>query len=394
MNGNRLPELVLITLLAGVLARTSVAGAESVTVTGQSAISEREAVNDALRTAVERVGKVEIASWSTVENYELVQDVIKTRVKGLVTKHKVLSSEQGADKVWTVSVRAEVSPDALNATWADVEHLMDQLGEPTIMLFFDDMKQLVGWPDPKPFDRQSPVTTHLVKVLTDSGFRVIHRARHEFLKSKNMLDAKNEERYALYKAEDTFGADIYIDGTAIAEGPMLLERSGLYRWQTTARCTAYWSDSGMVMFSTDLKISKKNFSDPSEANAIKLLDHTADLIGQQVKSKLMQRLARRAVEGGIITIKIDNAEVEQQFTVEDFLKEFEGVRSVRLIKRYDTAVILEIKTKLLLPSLERKLLRSKFDGFRLGVPHTQGRTVVFKLKPVKPTPDAKPTSGG
>ena len=367
-------------LLAGTCFVPSPVWAGIVKVTGQSAISEKEAINDALRNAVERTGKIKVASWSTVENYQLAQDVIKTRVDGLVTHHEVQRKDKSADGVWTVEVVAEVQESALDSTWADVLHLMEQLGEPTIMLFFDDLKQIAGAPDPEPFGRQSPVTTHIVKVLTDSGFRVIHRARYEFLKSKNMLDAKDDDRFALYKAEDTYGADIYLDGTAIAEGPMLLERSGLHKWRTSGRCTAYWSDSGEVIFATDLEDAEKNFGDPSETNASKLLDYTAGELARQIKGRLLETLARRAVEGGVITVKFDNADVDQQFTIEDYLKEMENVSSVRLVKRFDTAVVLEVRTKQLMQTIERTLLRNKFDGFKLGVPQTEGRTVVFKVK--------------
>ena len=161
---------------------------------------------------------------------------------------------------------------------------------------------------------------------------------------------------------------------------MLLARSGLHKWRTTGRCTAYWSDSGEVIFATDLADAEKNFGDPSETNAIKLLDYTAGELGRQIKDRLMETLARRAVEGGVLTIKFDNADVDQQFTIEDFLKDMENVASVRLVKRQDTAVILEVRTKLLMQTLERSLLRTKFEGFRLGVPQTEGRTVVFKVK--------------
>lgn len=351
-----------------------------VLVSGQSAISEEEAINDALRNAVERTGKIKVASWSKVENYQLAQDVIKTRVDGLVTQHEIKSRSQSPDGVWTVEVLAEVQESVLDTAWADVLHLMEQLGEPTIMLFFDDLKQIAGAPDPEPFGRQSPVTTHIIKLLTDAGFRVIHRDRFEFLKSKNMLDARDEDRFALYKAQDTYGADIYLEGTAIAEGPMLLERSGLYKWRTSGRCTSYWSDSGEVIFATDLEDAEKNFSDPSETNAIKLLDHTAGELGRQIKRRLLETLAQRAVEGGVITIKFDDADVDQQFAIEDHLKGMEHVASVRLVKRYDTAVVLEVRTKLLMPSLERALLRTRFEGFKLGVPQAEGRTVVFKVK--------------
>jgi len=376
-------RFLIFTMIAGVGSIPAALRAGVVSVTGQSAISEKEAINDALRNAVERTGKIKIASWSTVQNYELAQDVIKTRVDGLVTHHEVKAKSKSPDGVWTVEVLADVQESVLDTTWADVLHLMEQLGEPTITLFFDDLKQIAGAPDPEPFERQSPVTTHIIKLLTDSGFRVIHRARYEFLKSKNMLDARDEDRYALYKAEDTYGADIYLDGTAIAEGPMLLERSGLHKWRTTGRCTAYWSDSGEVIFATDLQDAEKNFSDPSETNAIKLLDYTAGELGRQIKERLLETLARRAVEGGVITIKFDDADVDQQFSIEDHLKEMENVASVRLVKRHDTAVILEVRTKLLMQTLERSLLRTKFDGFRLGVPQTEGRTVVFRIKPAE-----------
>jgi len=365
-------------LLAGPLSTAPAWASETVTVTGQSAINEAEALNDAYRKAVEQAGRLHIAAWSTTSNYRIVQDVVKARADGIVRKHKVLDSGRSPDGTWTVKIEAEVRKGTLEATWADVLHLMEQLGEPTIMLFFDDLRVPVGGVESsgQPLPR-SPVRSQLMKVLDDAGFRVKDQSRFEVLKKKNMIDARDDDRFELFKLEDNFGADLYVEGVAIAEGPKYLERSKFYNWKTTGWCKVYWSDSGDIVHVSNVKGQQKNFGDDSESNAIKLLGVAGRTLGEELKNGLIDKLARRAVEGTMVQIKIDGVEPRRQFEIEDKLKAIEHVGSLRVVKQYKTAVLFEVKTKLLRQNLVRELVLTEFRDFKLGDPSSEGRTVVF-----------------
>lgn len=368
-------------LLAGLLSTAPTWASETVTVTGQSNIDKAQALNDALRKAVEQAGRLHIATWSTVSNHRIVQDVVKARAHGIVRSYTEIESQRSSNGVWTVKIKAEVRKDTLEATWAEVEHLMDQLGEPTIMLFFDDLRVSVGGDESS--GRQlprSPAGSQLIKVLVDAGFRVKDRPRSEVLKRKNMGDARDDDRFELFKLEDNFGADLYVEGVAIVEGPQYLKRVKLYKWKTTAWCKVYWADSGDIVHVSNVKGQPRTYRDDSESNAIKLLGSTGRALGEELKDGLIDKLARRAVEGVTIRIKIDGVEARRQFAIEDALKTIKHIETVKVVGQYDTAVRFEVKTKLLRQNLVRELMLKEFPGFKLSNPRSEGRGVTFKVE--------------
>lgn len=369
---------IKVVLVVSLLGWVPALRAEMVTAKGQSAINEKEAIKDALRNALEQAGKVHVASWSKVENFQLAQDIIKTRVDGLVASHEVISRNKAADGVWTVEVKADVKQDVLQSTWADVEHLMEQLGEPKLMLFFDDLKQYPGQPEPSAFGRMSPVTSQVAGVLRKSGFRVIEKSRYQLMKDKKVEWAKADDHAELMNAvARDEGADLFIEGTAIAEGPTLLAESGLNQWKITSWSKGFWSDSGEMIFSTEPAGSKKNFRDPGDSGAIELLTYTAKEVAEQVREGLLENLTKQASGGGYLILQISNAAGERKYTIEDALKGIETIKSVKINKQYEGTVEFEVKTNLLIPDLVRVLERYKFAGFTLELREQRGQTIVL-----------------
>lgn len=371
-------------LMASLLMAGTLFAQEMVTVTGQSAISEKEAIRDALRTAVERAGGMQIASWSTVENFQLAQDIIKTRADGIVGRRDIIKSEKALDGTFTVTMKCEVLKEKLDATWAEVEMLMEQLGEPTIMLFFDDLKQHIGQPEPSLFSRMSPVTNQISRQLKDAGFRVIERSRFELMQKNNVKWAEADNRVDLMTAEArSTGADIFIEGFAVAEGPTRLPESGLNQWKTTVSSKAFWADSAELIFATDLASNTKNFRDPGDTGAIELLNFTAKEASAALKFELLQKLSRQAQAGGYLMLEISNAGGERKYTIEDLLKTVEGIQSVKLQKQYEGGVVFEVRTTLQTSSLIRVLERMDFAGFRLELNETRGQTIVLTARDSK-----------
>ena len=111
---NRLiPALLLAALFVPSLAAAKTtcvdADGEALIVNGDTPAAKTEAIARAKWSAIEQTAGVEVKAQSVVQNMALVDDAVIKQIKGLVTSHKVISSET-ADGLFRVRINACIEP--------------------------------------------------------------------------------------------------------------------------------------------------------------------------------------------------------------------------------------------------------------------------------------------
>lgn len=104
-------SICLILLLS--LWSMSIAFAATVTAKGQGG-SERTALNDAMRQAIEQEIGIYVDSRTYVENYQVIQDRIYTQSEGYIRDYQILD-KSFFNGIWTIVIRADVSDEKLRA---------------------------------------------------------------------------------------------------------------------------------------------------------------------------------------------------------------------------------------------------------------------------------------
>lgn len=105
MTGKMLPVLFLCLWWAATVL------AAPVTVTGQGG-SERTALHDAMRQAIEQKVGVYVDSHTYTENYQVIHDRIYAQSEGYIQSYRVLNKNY-FNGIWTVEIQAEVSEEKL-----------------------------------------------------------------------------------------------------------------------------------------------------------------------------------------------------------------------------------------------------------------------------------------
>ncbi|MDP1829259.1 MAG: flagellar assembly protein T N-terminal domain-containing protein [Archangium sp.] len=151
---SRLSCSVLILIASVALAQTP--PEQTVEVTGEAAVvgknalgAKDQAIEVALRRAVEQVCGTLVQSATLVENSQLVSDRIYTQAKGYVSKHEVLS---GAEEkgVYTVKVKATVGTGKLSDDLAAIGLTLARKGLPRVAVLIveqrvDDSVPVAWW---------------------------------------------------------------------------------------------------------------------------------------------------------------------------------------------------------------------------------------------------------
>lgn len=107
-----IPRILLLAFFA-LAVLTGAAFAEQVTVQGQGS-TERNALHDAMRNAIEEKVGTYIDSRTYVENYQVINDRIYSQSAGYITSYDVLRKDF-TNGIWTVTIRADVRSEQLRA---------------------------------------------------------------------------------------------------------------------------------------------------------------------------------------------------------------------------------------------------------------------------------------
>ena len=180
---------------------------------GGADIARDQALNDALRKAVEQGVGTLINSETQVENFALLSDRIYSQSTGYVSSYRVITEGlEGA--LYRVVVRAKVKTADIEDDLAAIGILLLQQGRPRVMVV---VKELAGWDDFFADDRvmsQTMIETMLLDRFQAKGFPVVDAATvKQNLKKeqlKKILEGDNEA--AVLLGLET-GAEVVVGGT-------------------------------------------------------------------------------------------------------------------------------------------------------------------------------------
>lgn len=157
----------MLWLTAGLLlACTAVAAAATVTATGQGA-TERAALREAMRSAIEQEVGVLVDSHTYVKNYQLIHDDIYTHSEGYVSRYEVLE-KSFASGIHRVTIRAEVSESLQSDLMTKLQKqalIRENLLDPRIGVVISDSQDRPAY-----HGVAAAVENEIVTALRENGF--------------------------------------------------------------------------------------------------------------------------------------------------------------------------------------------------------------------------------
>jgi hypothetical protein len=120
-----------------------------VTVTGEPAHSFEEAMDDALRKAVETGAGKDVFSDTRIADFALMHDTIVSRAAGYVRRFDILERKEEAG-AYSVKIRATVALGKIKDDWGAIQVIIQREGRPNILVVCTEeiMHYLTGQPLP------------------------------------------------------------------------------------------------------------------------------------------------------------------------------------------------------------------------------------------------------
>jgi hypothetical protein len=310
--------------------------AKTVTVTAEG-YDRDDAVKRALRKALEQGAGVQLAAYSNVENYMLLRDTIYSRAAGVVRDYRVLEEKPGAGGTVIVTVEATVRPDAVAATWGEVQNVLDQIGRPRVMVWIDE--HIDGQ-----LQKDSIVAARIEELFTKAGFDLVAREGIEDLRRRAAAEAREEGNAAkLAQLAKQSGAHLLIRGSANANRAGIENiynvPAAFYNCDVQAR--VYYTDTGKLIASESLPQtragvrSRKEFSPQAARSALVQatfpdVDNPArpPSLANRIYETVMEQWSTQITAGGEIELEVQGLDFKGYVQIKKTLTEIENVKRV------------------------------------------------------------------
>ncbi|HUW83153.1 MAG TPA: hypothetical protein VMZ31_10190 [Phycisphaerae bacterium] len=358
----------------------------TVTVKNVEGLDCDDAVKRALRQAIEQAGKVDVFSKSETENFQLMKDTVLARAVGKVTDYKVLSKQEGVGGTCVVSLEAKVSKELLDATWGEVEILLQQMGRPKIMVFFAerifDLKTSEGRRNGI-LDTDSQFQVMIEQKLADVGFELVAKEQVEAIKQTKAAEAAAKDDVGVMQAiAADYGAHLFIAGKANTTGPQDKEAFGtmLHMWETDVTLRAYWTETAGLLFAAGTPEGWRRGGSRVDGRpgAKQALQNTAKNMAELCVAKLLETWTRQAVGGGEIILEVHNCEFKQALAVQKQIEKIADVQEVRRDFKKPLAK-LRIKAKISAEKLVELVAEMEFEDFVLEIEDQKLNTITCKI---------------
>lgn len=299
--------------------------------------SRDDALRRALRRAVEQAVGVELAAYSTVENFQLVRDTVYSRASAVVSEYRVVGESPRPGGTVEVQVEAVVRPDAIARTWGEVQHVLDQVGRPKILVWIDE--RIDG-----ELQSESIVESRIEELLTRSGFDLVEKTALRDLRAREETDARDERNAAkLAMLAKDAGAHVIVRGAANANRAGLREVYGetvaFYNCDVLAK--VYATDTARLLASESLPQTQAGARSHHEfspqaaraalARATAREDAASDApspLARRVQEAILERWSLEITSAADVEVDVEGLDFARYVELKKALEALDGVRSI------------------------------------------------------------------
>jgi len=360
----------------------SFAETETVTADGvaglqdNQAISRDNAVNDALRKAVEQAVGLMLSSETLVESSQIVRDNIYSKTQGYIKQYKIVKElpSQGA---YLVTVSAVIGVSELKNDLGALGLLQARVGKPRTLFLVTERHIGENASSPLPVGEIGAVEAAMKEEFSNMEFNVIDRRLLTDAAQANQASGLSST--SAREAGRKLNAEIVIKCTAqVKEGPRTPGSSvGSYIADITA--SAIRVDNGQVLASGRGEGRARHVARNSGENS------ALDQAGRAVSKKLIEQIiAKWVVEtSGVqmtqITIR-GLKDAKELLKVKEFIAgQLRGVQSIIQRSYEKETVILDVSAKASAQQLGDELAVSKIPNFTMEITGITANTIEITI---------------
>ena len=240
---------------SGQQVQTLTAEGVGVVIGGDRAIARDNALNDALRKAVEQAVGTMVSSETMVQNFQTLNDRIYTQTQGYIQNYKILSENPGPN-LYQVTVQATVAMGDLQKDLQALGILLSQVGKPRMMILIAE--QNIGrqhyqywWGSPRVEQADLTITENAVMdYFREKGFDFVdHAAIAKNIKVAPAFQVADLNNSAAVSLANQADAEVVIVGKALAKLAGSVAGTSMKSAQANISLRAIQTDNGQIISS-------------------------------------------------------------------------------------------------------------------------------------------------
>jgi len=329
---------------------------------GKSSSAWDEALNDALRKAVEQGVGTFVATELTVEQKKLVDERIYTESRGYIQNYKIVrEGETGG--IYEVEISALVKMEKLAGDLEAIGLLIRKKQNPRVMviIYSSEIDRNRSFFDSDVAREGNRNTENQVESsLIEKGFKLVDAGQARRKKQLESLFLKGDPSRAAKIAKD-FGAEILIQGEV--RRSFVDKRSVFGRptrfFSNEIRMKALETDTGKVLF------SGYKTRPPSGVGALlPLEDATSELMDEMIEG-ILDQWRKDVFQAGSYQLDISGVSFTLLSRLKEKLRNIRGLSDVQVRSFQSGHALLEVKYQGAIEELAEKISLMKAPSFEI-----------------------------
>ncbi|MBN2200683.1 hypothetical protein JW777_01880 [bacterium] len=351
---------------------------------GDVAHAKDDAVEDALRNAIEQTLGTLIQSETLAQNFTVVEDNIFSKTQGYIQKYEILEQGKRDAMLYEVKVRAWVRVSDLKDDLDAVATLIRRKKTPRLMVLIDEKN--IGETATAAHFLEADLNTaesQLMNQFMKKGFRFVDAAtvRQNLDREKEAAILEGDARQAAAVGRRS-GAEVVLVGKALAKA-VEVEAFGakIRSQQATVTVKAIRTDTGDLLA---IGTEQGKFTHIDDVTGgTRAIQKACDALAEPLIAKILDRWSTDVNTGGTLTLKIRNVgDYAELNRFKNSLKYY--VRGITNVTQRDFSngfAVLELEMKGNADDLANRLSTAKMEGFIVKVTGVSEGGVTVTLVP-------------
>jgi hypothetical protein len=351
------------------------------------AIARDQAIQDALRKAVEQAVGTLVSSETMVQNFQTLNDRIYTQTQGYIQNYRVLSETPGSN-IHTVTIQATVAIGDLEKDLQALGFLLGQVGKPRIMILVAE--QQIGrdsfnywWGPGRGAQANLNVAENtIMDRFREKGFDIVDpQAQAGSIKvppALQVVDLSNQNAITLGKQVD---AEIVIIGKALARSVGSIAGTSMKSIQANISMRAIQIDNARVLSSGNENAAAVHIDEVTGgAEAIKKASvKISDKMMDDILKNFQKRVGATTTVS-LVVFGLAGADDIRKFK-NSVLGQVRGVEGIHERSFSENMVKIDVDVRGSAQSISQDMSRKTFPDFAVKVIRSTWNTLEIQVSP-------------
>lgn len=344
-------------------------------------LARDQAVDDALRKAVEQTLGTFVQSSTLVQNNMVVEDNILSWSNGYVRSYRIMQEGSPDLSNYEVTIEAVVELANLKNDWESVQNLIQRMGNPRIMFMVEEQNigQSTNRFDYLSVDMNITETTLLDKFISN-GFECVDPAtvRQNIEQDQAMAVLQGNTQMASALAKN-LGAEVVITGKAVAKVATGINLGGMKSCQANITARVIKADVATVIATSSQHAAYPHIDEVTGGTEAikkatnKMADELIDKITKKWKDEFYQATTVKMIVNGFTSFdQLNNFKNTVKFLVR-------GVKDIYSREVKGDMAEMDVKITGNANQLARELEKKDLDKFKVKVIGLSMNKITVKL---------------